>query len=182
MAVIETSVEIARPPGEAFAYVTAVRPSLEVAASKAQQQSSGERRQGDTDCRPSRSPPRPARWMAAHFDHAGVTGSAGRFPQSGRNPMLRMFTVHGRFHALTISHSGVRTRVTLAPPRRARVPPPISSPDTAHQAEGPGVHAPRRWASWDCGSQTTRRYSAASSMIAVTAASLSGDQLRCMIT
>jgi hypothetical protein len=56
--------------------------------------------------------------MAAHLDHAGVTGSAGRFPQSGRNPMPRTFTMHGRFHVLTISHSGVRRRVTLVPPRR----------------------------------------------------------------
>jgi hypothetical protein len=40
--------------------------------------------------------------------------------------MRRTFTVHGRFHVLTLSHSGVRTRVTLAP-ATARVPPPISS-------------------------------------------------------
>ena len=48
--------------------------------------------------------------MGARFDHVGVTGSAGRFPEYSRTRMRRMFTVHARFHLLTISRSEVPGR------------------------------------------------------------------------
>jgi hypothetical protein len=86
-----------------------------VAADKAQQQSGDERRDGDAECGPSHTSPRPVRSTAPHFDHVSITGSVRRSPQRARPVGRKTLTVRGRFHLLTIDRGVVHWPAGLRP-------------------------------------------------------------------
>lgn len=77
---------------------------------------------------------------------------------------------------INTSHQVITNGPSYRPNKRPKNP--IDKP----RSDQPAVPAPGRWASWDCGSHMTRPCSAASSSIALSAASLLAEELRFMTT